>query len=143
MNNIPYEEIIEKEGFYIATIVGNSMLPMLRSRDDSVKIVKPKFPLKKGKLVLYQSKNETYRLYRIIKVKNNRYYLCGDGEWRAEKGVKSYQIVGEVEGFYKKDKYKPVTKLSHRLYIFFWLKTRPLRYLFFKLFKRKKHKNGQ
>ena len=36
MNKI--EDIIEKEGYYISTSVGNSMLPFLRERKDTIVI---------------------------------------------------------------------------------------------------------
>lgn len=138
MNNFSYKDIIEKQGFYIATPIGNSMLPMLRNRVDSVKIVKPKFPLHKGTLVLYQRKNGAFIVHRIVKIKKGKYIMCGDGEWRLEKGIKSYQIIGEVEGFYRKEKYISCSNFGYRLYVFFWTKTRFFRFLFCSLFGRNK-----
>ena len=141
MNNLSYQEIIEEQGFYIATPLGNSMLPMLRNRIDSVKIVKPQMPLRKGALVLYQRKNGAYIVHRIVKIKNGKYVMCGDGEWRLEKGIKSYQIIGQVEGFYRKEKYISCSSFGYRLYVFIWTKLRFIRFIFGFLFRGKNTKN--
>ena len=47
MNNISYREILESKDYYIATPIGTSMMPMIRQRLDTVKLIKPKGRLKK------------------------------------------------------------------------------------------------
>ena len=64
MNKI--EEIIEKEGYYMSTSIGNSMLPFLRDRSDTV-IIQPSTQYKKYDVVLYKYNNK-YILHRIISI---------------------------------------------------------------------------
>lgn len=101
MNNISYKELLEKNGYYIATPVGTSMMPMIRQRLDTVKLVKPTKKLKKYDVILYQRKDNTYVLHRIIGVKKNSYVLCGDNQFIKEYNVTDDMIIGVVDGFYR------------------------------------------
>lgn len=105
MNNISYKEIIEEKGFYIATPVGTSMMPMIRERIDTVNLVKPKGRLKKYDVILYQRKDKTYVLHRIIKVKKDSYVLCGDNQFVKEYNVTDDMVIAKVDGFYRGETY--------------------------------------
>ena len=105
LNNISYREILESKEFYIATPIGTSMLPMIRARIDTVKLIKPKEKLKKYDVILYQRKDGTYVLHRIIGIKKNGYVLCGDNQFIKEYNVTDEMIIGVVDGFYRGEEY--------------------------------------
>ena len=100
-----YKEIIDKQGFYIATPVGTSMLPLIREREDTVRLEKPKGRCKKYDVIMYQRKNGIYVLHRIVKVKSDSYVLCGDNQSVLEYGVTDDMIIGIMTGFYRGDTY--------------------------------------
>ncbi len=105
MNSISYKELIEKNGYYIATPIGTSMMPMIRQRLDTVRLVKPTKRLKKYDVILYQRKDKTYVLHRIIGVKKDSYVLCGDNQFIKEYNVTDEMIIGVVDGFYRGETY--------------------------------------
>lgn len=110
-----YKTIIEEKGFYIATPVGTSMLPLLISREDTVKLVKPEV-VKKYDVILYQRKNGDFVLHRVVKVKKDSYVLCGDNQFIKEYGITKDMIIGKMEGFYKKEEYIEATSKKYMKY---------------------------
>lgn len=137
-----YREIIEEKGMFIGFPVGTSMWPMLRNRLDNIKLVKIDRPLKKNDVILYQRQNGQYVLHRIIKIKQDKYTLCGDNQWQKEEGITDDMIIAVMDGFYRKDKYISCDKLSYKFYYRFWALLRPwrkfkyyIKALFRKLFK--------
>lgn len=140
-----YQEIINNQGVFIGLPVGKSMWPMLRSRIDTVKLIKITRPLKKYDVILYQRQNGEYVLHRIIKVKPHSYVLCGDNQWQKEEGITIDMIIAVMDGFYRKEKYYSVNNFIYKLYYHFWCLIRPIRKLiyyikrlFSKVFKVKK-----
>lgn len=105
LNKLSYRELLADKDFYIATPVGTSMMPMIRERIDTVKLVKPKGRLKKYDVILYQRKDGTYVLHRIIGVRKDSYVLCGDNQFTKEFNVTDDMIIGVVDGFYRGEKY--------------------------------------
>lgn len=111
-----YEQAIEKYGFYIATPVGISMLPMLRERKDTVKLVAPT-KIKKHDVVLYMRNDKTYVLHRVMKIKKDSYTMCGDNQFRLEKNIKRNQIIAVMEGFYRDETYVEITNKAYQKYV--------------------------
>ena len=105
MNNISYRELLETKDYYIATPIGTSMMPLIRARIDTVKLVKPNRELKKYDVILYQRKDNTYVLHRIIKVKKNSYVLCGDNQFTKEYNVTFDMVIGVMDGFFRGEEY--------------------------------------
>ena len=105
-NNLTtYREIIEKQGYYIATPVGISMLPLIRQRVDTVRLEKPNGRCKKYDVIMYQRKDGTYVLHRIVKVKKDSYVLCGDNQVVLEHNVTDDMIIGVMTALYRGEKY--------------------------------------
>ena len=104
MNNINAEKALETQGFIIAPVVGDSMLPMLDEKKDAVKIVPVSGILKKYDLPLYRRPGGQLVLHRIIEVKKNHYIICGDNRKELEK-VPHRWVIGVTEGFFKDGKY--------------------------------------
>ena len=108
-----YEQAIEKYGFYIATPIGTSMMPLLRERKDTVKLVAPN-NIKKYDVVLYMRNDKTLVLHRIIRVKNDLFTMCGDNQFMLEKNIKRSQIIAVMEGFYREEEYIPTTDKTYQ-----------------------------
>lgn len=102
MEKITIEEGIKTNGYHLSTIVGDSMMPLLRNRRDVVKIVPAKGILKKYDLPLYKRPTGEYVLHRIVKVKKDHYVICGDNRFGREK-VPFDWIVGVTESIFRDD----------------------------------------
>ena len=123
-----YEQAIEKYGFFIATPIGTSMLPLLRERLDTVKLVAPT-NIKKHDVVLYMRNDKTLVLHRIIRVHKNSFTMCGDNQCILEKHIKRSQIIAVMEGFYKEEEYFPCTDKNYQKYVRKIIFKRPFKYL--------------
>lgn len=113
-------------------ISGFSMRPFLMHNRDTILVIKPSFPLKKGDVVLYQRLNGKYILHRIIKVNSdNTYNITGDAQSIIETGVRQSQIVGVVTKIYRKNKWITPKSPTWIFYSRVWVHTVPLRrYIF-------------
>ena len=121
MNKHPnIREIIERDGMYVSTPLGDSMWPMLYSKRDTTCIVKAQGKLKKHDVALYLRSTGEYILHRIMKVTADGYIMCGDSQFVLEHGVKDEQIVGVLESFYRNGKFHTVKEKRYKLYVFLW-----------------------
>ena len=102
---------------------GVSMMPMLRQGIDSVLLSPVKGTLKKYDLPFYQRRDGHYVLHRIVKV-GERYTCIGDNQFHYEKGIRQEQLIAVVTGFYRDEKYWPVTSFRYKCYCRFWHWTR-------------------
>lgn len=123
-----YEEAIEKYGFYIATPIGTSMMPLLRERIDTVKLVAPN-NIKKHDVVLYMRNDKTLVLHRIIGINKDEFTMCGDNQCILEKHVKRSQIIAVMEGFYRGEEYFPITNKKYQKYVRKIIFKRPFKYI--------------
>lgn len=148
-SSISYREILENNDFYIATPIGTSMLPMLKERIDTVKIVKLTRNIEKYDVILYERPNNMYVLHRVIGIKHKNsedlYVLCGDNQVNLEKYVRKNQIIGVMEGYYKGESYISKDDLDYKKYVKRRVRSRKWRKLrsllsriYHKIFKKKK-----
>ena len=128
MNKI--EDIIEKEGYYISTSVGNSMLPFLRERKDTIVIQKRK-QYKKFDVVLYKRKGN-YVLHRIIKVLPETFHIRGDNCYYDEY-VKHNEIIGVMVECYRGEKKVNLNSIFYKLYVCIRVYSYPIRSVFNKI----------
>ena len=128
MNKI--EDIIEKEGYYISTSVGNSMLPFLRERKDTIVIQKRK-KYKKFDVVLYNRKGN-YVLHRIIKVLPETFHIRGDNCYYDEY-VKHNEIIGVMVECYRGEKKVKLDSLAYKIYVYLRVYLYPIRRIFNKI----------
>ncbi len=124
-----YREIIEKQGFYIATPVGLSMMPLIRERRDTVRLEKPNGRCRKYDVIMYQRKDGKYILHRILKVKKDSYVLCGDNQVVLEYNVTDDMIIGVMTGFYRDDLYVSIDNPKYIKYYKKRVASRPFRYI--------------
>ena len=95
MSKSSFEEEIQRRGYLLYRIEGDSMLPLIRQGRDLVLIsAKPKGRLKKYDVPLYKRDNGQYVLHRILKVRENDYVLCGDNRQQRETGISDRHIIG-------------------------------------------------
>ncbi|MCR5736985.1 MAG: S24/S26 family peptidase [Eubacterium sp.] len=116
MGKMTIQQCLEKEGFYLATVKGDSMMPMLRQGKDLVKIYPSPGVLKKMDLPLYQRPTGEYVLHRIIAVKNGYYITCGDNRFLKEQ-VPFDWVIGVMESFVKDGKEIMATDKKYLAYV--------------------------
>ena len=126
MEDKKIEDIIKEKGFYVATVVGDSMMPMLHNKKDLVKIVPADSNLKENDIPLYKRPTGEYVLHRIIAVKRKYYIICGDNRTHKEK-VPFDWIVGVAESVYIDDGELKVTderqiQYAKKVYRTFWIR---------------------
>ena len=128
MNKI--EDIIEKEGYYISTSVGNSMLPFLSDRKDTI-VIQKREQYKKFDVVLYKRKGN-YVLHRIIKVLPETFHIRGDNCYYDEY-VKHNEIIGVMVECYRGEKKVNLNSIFYKLYVCIRVYSYPIRSVFNKI----------
>ena len=88
-----FEDVLNKDGELIFTNVGYSMYPLIKQREDVLRIVKTD-NYKKGDIVLYKSEIDHYVLHRILKIKKDKVILAGDYNYFKDKPISKDMILG-------------------------------------------------
>jgi hypothetical protein len=104
------------------------MMPLLRERIDTVKLVAPN-NIKKHDVVLYMRNDKTLVLHRIIRINKDEFTMCGDNQCILEKHVKRSQIIAVMEGFYRGEEYFPITNKKYQKYVRKIIFKRPFKYI--------------
>lgn len=128
INTLSAEAVLCEKGFLSETIVGTSMLPLLKEYRDTVIIEKITAPLRKYDVVLFR-RGEQLVLHRIVKIKMEYFLIRGDNCVQGEK-VYDSQIIGIMTHFYRKGTRCDVNNKTYRLYSIIWVKSH-LAYTFF------------
>ena len=97
-----FEDILDKDGELIFTNVGYSMYPLIKQREDILRIVKTD-KYKKGDVVLYKSHVDHYVLHRILKIKKDKIILAGDYNYFKDKPITKDKVLGLLTTITKKD----------------------------------------
>ena len=97
-----FEEVLEKDGELIFTNVGYSMYPLIKQREDILRIVKTD-TFKKGDIILYKSNVGHYVLHRILKIKKDKIITAGDHNYRKDQPITKEQVLGKLVSIKKKD----------------------------------------
>ena len=124
-----FASVIRERGKYVGPPAGPSMQPLLRMHRDAAVLVAVTRPLKKYDVILYRRKNGRYVLHRIISVRKDGYVLCGDAQWRKERGVTDDKVIGVMEGYFRDETYHSCRELPYRLYSMLRCAARPFRSL--------------
>lgn len=141
-DSLSVEEVLLRNGVWTSTVVGNSMSPMLRDKQDIV-VIEPKpdkEKLKKYDVVLIRRDGKLV-LHRIVKVKKDGFLFVGDNAYYKE-NISYEQIIGILTEFGSGAKLKQVTSKKYKIYAFFRVKTYYIRLLLHKIKLRLKGKNG-
>ena len=121
--------VIEEVGCYVSTPLGNSMRPMLRGGKDNILVKTPEGRLKKFDVCLYARKSGVHVLHRVVKVRPTDYVMRGDNCDYTEYGITDSDLIGVLTGFWRGDRFIPVTSRPYRLYVRLNYLTYPLRRL--------------
>lgn len=120
MNKESYESLLERDGIFVYTNTGNSMMPLIRPRGDLIIIKRCNAPLKKYDVPLYKRKSGQYVLHRIIKIKKEGYVIRGDNCTYLERKISDSQIIGVLESVVRGNKEIKMDSILQRLYASFW-----------------------
>ncbi|MBQ3938642.1 MAG: S24/S26 family peptidase [Clostridia bacterium] len=127
MNELTFEQVIERDGKLVYTTHGFSMWPMLASKGDVVIVEKAPRQLKKYDVALYRTPDR-YVLHRVIGRDEKGYIFRGDNNFFKEFGVRETQIVGVLTEFVHKGKKHRTADFGYRLYARLWNFIYPLRF---------------
>lgn len=117
---LPFLEELLNEGKSVnMTVTGNSMMPLLRDRVDSVVLVRPE-KIRKFDIVLYVQENGKAILHRIVKCRHAGYMIVGDNQFALDGPIGRNQIKATVPGFYRDGRYISCRTWWCRLYAFVW-----------------------
>ncbi len=123
--------MLEKNGYFIYTNVGYSMMPLLRPRRDLIEIRKLSGRAAKYDVVLYRRAREKsghYVLHRVLKVlPDGKYIIAGDHNTFKEYDVTDEMILGVMTRVIRGGKSIYPNELKYRLYIHLWCDFFPIR----------------
>lgn len=121
-----FEQELESHGTLVFTNKGKSMMPLLR-QDRDMMVITRKGPerCKKYDAVLFR-RGERYVLHRILKVREEDYYVVGDNCWQGE-SVRDEQILGVLTQVVRDGKTVKPTDPLYRAYVHLWCDLYPLR----------------
>lgn len=101
------------------TVTGNSMFPLFAHLRDSV-VVKRVGKYQKYDIVLYLRTNGDLILHRVVDVKDDILYICGDNQTLIEYPIFEEQVIGKVVTFTRKNKKYSVNNIFYRVYSKIW-----------------------
>ena len=121
-----FEEELEQNGTLVFTNKGVSMMPLLR-QDRDLLVIEKKGPerCKKYDVVLFK-RGEKYVLHRIVKVREQDYYIVGDNCRRGEY-VKDGQILGVLTQVVRDGKTITPEDPAYQRYVHLWCGLLPVR----------------
>lgn len=93
------EEQLDSGGSASFAIHGTSMLPLLKDRKDSVRIIRPRSTPKKYDIIFYRRKDGSFILHRIVKVEKGGFVCRGDNQTENEFPVTEEMVIGVAEAY--------------------------------------------
>ena len=121
------KDLVE-EGHQVSLLIaGSSMAPFLIHHRDTVYFKKPDRELKVGDIVFYRRANGRYVMHRIRWIRQDGYYMIGDGQTQTEGPLKREQIFGLITAVKRKDKLIRPGDFWWEFFARVWLRIIPLR----------------
>ncbi|MBQ8284602.1 MAG: S24/S26 family peptidase [Clostridia bacterium] len=122
------EQVLAENGAYIGPTVGVSMLPLLKTRRDTI-VVKPKTErLQRLDVALYR-RGDAYVLHRVLQPIEGGYIIRGDNCYSDEK-VPENAVIGVLTEFFRKGKHVYCTDKRYIRYANRRIKTYKIRRFF-------------
>lgn len=128
--SLDLKSVIEKEGRFVGTTVGVSMLPMIKSGRDVIVVEKNVDRLKKYDVALY-TRGDAYVLHRVLEVKPDHYIIRGDNCY-SDEYVPEENVLGVLTEYFKGNKRISVTDKKYLRYVKRRLAFYPVRRLYVK-----------
>ncbi len=121
------KDTLNNDEQFLLPLRGTSMLPFLKTNDKALlnKVNK----LKKRDVIFYQ-RDDGFVLHRIIKLKNDVFYVTGDNQYRIEL-VYPNQVIGVMVAYQKHNKLYQLNAW-YRFKVFCWC-IMPVRKLYLKI----------
>lgn len=126
-----FEQELKENGFFVYKNVGSSMKPIIRQDRDLLVIKRRSKHLKKNDVILYKRKNN-YILHRLIKIKNDKYYIRGDNCIITETDITDKDIIGILYSIERKNKSVKMDSNLMKIYAFVWNKIFFIRFCYWK-----------
>ncbi len=115
IQKLKIEDVLQEKGVYLGPTVGVSMLPMLKSRRDTI-VVRPKTErLKPLDVALYKRGND-YVLHRVLSLTDDGYVIRGDNCY-SDENVPEDAVIGVLTEFFRKDKHVLCTDEKYLKYV--------------------------
>lgn len=112
-------EALDENGEVSFVSAGRSMLPMIRDRQDTITLIKPKKAVKPGDVVFYQRDNGKFVLHRVMFINSGMFVMRGDNQWDYEYNIRNDQIIGILKCFERDGKVHNVTDRDYLMYVKF------------------------
>ena len=93
------EKQLEENGRWLFQTVGDSMEPLLRSRESTVQIMAGNTDLQPYDVVLFKRPSGKYVLHRIRRIRGDLLYICGDNRVGLEKVPRKW-VLGKMTGYF-------------------------------------------
>ncbi len=122
------EEVLIKQGKYVGPTVGISMLPMLKTRRDTIIVLAKTERLRPLDVALYK-RGEAYILHRVLEVTPTGYIIRGDNCY-ADEIVPEEDVIGVLTEFYRKNQHYTCTDEKYLRYVRKRLKNYKIRRVF-------------
>lgn len=123
-----FEELLARDGRFVYTNVGGSMLPLLRQRWDIIEIhAKGPDRCQKYDVVLYK-RGGKYILHRVLKVLPDGYLIAGDNNDFIERDVTDDMILGVMTRVLRNGKSVTPDNFWYRCYVHLWCDCYPCRF---------------
>ena len=126
---ISFEEVLNKDGELYFTNVGYSMYPLIKQREDILRIVKTN-DVKKGDIILYKSSIDHYVLHRILKIKKEQIVTAGDYNYFKDQPIDINQVLGKLVSIKKKNGKKIDLNKDKKARKFFYTNFFPIKAFF-------------
>lgn len=108
------EDVLREKGVYVGPTVGVSMLPMLKSRRDTV-VIRPKTErLNRLDVALYR-RGEAYVLHRVLAREEGGYLIRGDNCY-SDEHIPEDAVFGVLTEFFRKGKHIVCTDKKYLKY---------------------------
>ena len=124
---LPFLKEMLQEGKTVQlTVTGNSMLPLLRNRKDTVFLTATD-RIKKYDIAFYVRDNGEALMHRIVGKRKDGYIIVGDNQLELEGPIRPDQILAVVTAFTRNGRTFSVNKWWYKLYATLWGALRPIR----------------
>ncbi len=114
------EEQLALRGEVYTTTTGNSMRPLFRTHGCAVRLVAYTGEAKRDDVILWRDASGKYLLHRVVKVTPEGYITRGDNRIKNDPPILHEQVKAVLAGYYRGEKYVPVTARRYRLYVWTW-----------------------
>jgi signal peptidase I len=108
----------------VIKVLGSSMEPFFKNGITDVTIQTINHPLKKHDIILFKYEN-TYKLHRIIKIKDQIIYASGDNLLSKEV-ISTDQVIGIIKSFKNHNQITSTSSISYKLKYKIYLLFKPI-----------------